>query len=98
MQIWAVRSVEGPKDSVSNPSLALLAEHGFDDMGDRRQLDGFVLERGLHTGAGWGARLRRSATPCRPLIAVATSWPASANTDWRTSATLNSSSTTRMSA
>src|ERR1700756_3161548 len=45
-----------------------------------------------------GSLLLRSSKPCRPLTAVTTSWPASANTDWRTSATLNSSSTTRMSA
>src|SRR5271170_8128247 len=45
-----------------------------------------------------GRLLPRSANPCPPLTAVTTSWPASANTDWRTSATLNSSSTTRISA
>src|SRR5712671_8081170 len=45
-----------------------------------------------------GRLLPRSSNPCRPLTAVTTAWPASANTDWRTSATLNSSSTTRMSA
>src|SRR5947208_1160645 len=45
-----------------------------------------------------GRLLPRSSNPCRPLTAATTSWPASANADWRTSATLNSSSTTRMSA
>src|SRR5437764_2285552 len=45
-----------------------------------------------------GDLLPRSSNPCWPLTAVTTSWPASAKTDWRTSATLNSSSTTRMSA
>ena len=142
MQIWAVRSVKGPKDSVSNPSLALLAEHGFDDMGDGRQLEGFAQERGIQAARGFGdsafgerahdhgrdiviSRIfLHGLEHCRPihyrhheveqdevgppfteelqplpaLIAVTTSWPASANTDCRTSATLNSSSTTRMSA
>ena len=38
------------------------------------------------------------SNPCRPLAAVTTSWPTSTKIDSSTSATLNSSSTTRMSA
>lgn len=34
--------------------LALLAEHGFDDIGDRRQLKRFAQERGVHAARGFG--------------------------------------------
>src|SRR5437868_2006474 len=38
------------------------------------------------------------SNPCRPLAAATTSWPTSTKIDSSTSPTLNSSSTTRMSA
>ena len=55
-QIWAVRSVRGPKGSASNRSRlsAVLAQHGFDDIGDRRQLEWFAQERGIHAARGFG--------------------------------------------
>ena len=50
----AVRHGTERQTMFPNPSLALLAEHGFDDVGDRRQLEGFAQERGIHTARGFG--------------------------------------------
>lgn len=50
-----VRSVRGPKGMFPPVRpLALLAEHGFDDIGDRRQLKRFAQERGVHAARGFG--------------------------------------------
>src|SRR5436190_16811272 len=68
-QRWAVRSVRGPKGRASNRSLSIvlaqlrrlncagsivLAKHGFDDIGDRRELEWLTQEGGVHTPCGFG--------------------------------------------
>jgi len=35
---------------------AVLAQHGFDNIGDRRQFEWLAQERGIHSGGGFGDR------------------------------------------